>query len=238
MTISFRVEDYLPAGVEKQVCEPVVLPKGQMDNGIPASLVEMTVGDHDPGDLDPAQRVAPSRPSFKPVPFGERRLRGRLRRRPQAAGLRAQARRLRGRVRARAPSRPPSSSARCASPTSRWGSGQAVHDLDERAADRTAATPSTSRATRRSSTRAPASGRASSSRSSRSASTPAARSSTRLPASGAWACSCSSTCGPASSPTAARRERERAAGEGGRRRPGQRPARSRRSGSASKPERL
>ena len=43
MTISFAVEEYLTSGVEKEVCEPIVLPKGQMGNGIAASLVEMTV---------------------------------------------------------------------------------------------------------------------------------------------------------------------------------------------------
>jgi len=46
MTISFQVEDYLPAGREKEICEPLALPKGQMGNGIPAALVEMTVDGH------------------------------------------------------------------------------------------------------------------------------------------------------------------------------------------------
>lgn len=45
MTLAFTVEDYLTAGTEKSICEPVVLPPGQMGNGIPASLVEMTVTD-------------------------------------------------------------------------------------------------------------------------------------------------------------------------------------------------
>ena len=45
MTISFRVDDYLAAGVEKQTFEPVFLPKNQMEEAIPASLIEMTVGD-------------------------------------------------------------------------------------------------------------------------------------------------------------------------------------------------
>ena len=45
MTISFRVEDYLAAGVERQIFEPVFLPKNQMEEAIPASLIEMTVGD-------------------------------------------------------------------------------------------------------------------------------------------------------------------------------------------------
>jgi hypothetical protein len=46
MTISFEVEDYLTKGREKEICEPLALPKGQMGNGIPASLVEMTVDGH------------------------------------------------------------------------------------------------------------------------------------------------------------------------------------------------
>jgi hypothetical protein len=47
MTLSFEVEEYLTKGVSKDVCEPVVLPKGQMGNGIAACLVEMTVKDGD-----------------------------------------------------------------------------------------------------------------------------------------------------------------------------------------------
>jgi hypothetical protein len=43
MTITFEVDEYLPAGVEKQIYEPVVLPKGQMGNGIAACRAEMTV---------------------------------------------------------------------------------------------------------------------------------------------------------------------------------------------------
>jgi hypothetical protein len=43
MTISFRVDDYLPSGVEKDVCEPIELPKGKKDEGIQACLCEMTV---------------------------------------------------------------------------------------------------------------------------------------------------------------------------------------------------
>lgn len=45
MTINFRVDDYLPSAIGKEICEPVVLAKSQMGEGIPASLVEMTVGD-------------------------------------------------------------------------------------------------------------------------------------------------------------------------------------------------
>ncbi len=43
MTITFQVDNYLPSGVEKSIYEPVVLPKGQMDNGIGACRAEMTV---------------------------------------------------------------------------------------------------------------------------------------------------------------------------------------------------
>ncbi len=45
MTISFTVDQYLPAGIEKHIYEPVVLPKSQMGNGIAACRAEMTVGD-------------------------------------------------------------------------------------------------------------------------------------------------------------------------------------------------
>jgi hypothetical protein len=43
MTITFQVDSYLPAGIEKRIYEPVLLPKGQMDNGIAACRAEMTV---------------------------------------------------------------------------------------------------------------------------------------------------------------------------------------------------
>lgn len=46
MTISFEVEEYFPAGREKEVCEPIELPKGEMGNAIPAALAEMTVDGH------------------------------------------------------------------------------------------------------------------------------------------------------------------------------------------------
>jgi hypothetical protein len=44
MTISFQVDAYLPSAIEKLIYEPVVLPKGQMGNGIAACRAEMTVG--------------------------------------------------------------------------------------------------------------------------------------------------------------------------------------------------
>jgi len=46
MTISFKVDEYLPAGREKEVCEAITLPKGQLGNGIPAALAEMTIDGH------------------------------------------------------------------------------------------------------------------------------------------------------------------------------------------------
>ena len=43
MTITFQVDNYMPAAIEKSIYVPVVLPKGQMDNGIGACRAEMTV---------------------------------------------------------------------------------------------------------------------------------------------------------------------------------------------------
>jgi len=71
MTISFRVADYLAAGVEKQIFEPVYLPKNQMDEAVPASLIEMTVGDIT-REIWIQRSESPDGPSFKPVPFGDR----------------------------------------------------------------------------------------------------------------------------------------------------------------------
>ena len=45
MTMNFQVEEFLTAGREEEVCQPIELPKGQKDNGIAASLITMTVGD-------------------------------------------------------------------------------------------------------------------------------------------------------------------------------------------------
>jgi hypothetical protein len=44
MTIRFQVDDYLPSGVEKDIYEPIELPKGKMGEGIAACRAEMTVG--------------------------------------------------------------------------------------------------------------------------------------------------------------------------------------------------
>jgi hypothetical protein len=43
MTITFQVDRYLPSAIEKSIYEPIVLPKGQMGNGIAACRAEMTV---------------------------------------------------------------------------------------------------------------------------------------------------------------------------------------------------
>ena len=43
MTITFQVDQYLPSAIEKSIYEPIVLPKGQMGNGIAACRAEMTV---------------------------------------------------------------------------------------------------------------------------------------------------------------------------------------------------
>jgi hypothetical protein len=71
MTIRFRVEDYLASGIEKQVFEPVVLPKGQMDNAIAASLIQLSVGDTT-RDLWFQRSESFEGPAFRPVAFGDR----------------------------------------------------------------------------------------------------------------------------------------------------------------------
>ena len=71
MTISFRVADYLAAGVEKQTFEPVFLPKNQMEEAIPASLIEMTVGDIT-REIWIQRGESPDGSTYKPVPFGDR----------------------------------------------------------------------------------------------------------------------------------------------------------------------
>lgn len=42
---SFRVDEYLPNGVERTVCDPLVMGPGKAAEGIPAALVEMRVKD-------------------------------------------------------------------------------------------------------------------------------------------------------------------------------------------------
>ena len=43
VSMSFGVEQYLLKGVEREICEPVVLPRGQMGNGLAASQVELAI---------------------------------------------------------------------------------------------------------------------------------------------------------------------------------------------------
>jgi hypothetical protein len=72
VTIAFRVDEYLPKGVAKEICEPVVLPRGQMGNGIAASLVSLTVlgTDGKPVTRDFYIRRSPSyEPTWKTVEF-------------------------------------------------------------------------------------------------------------------------------------------------------------------------
>ena len=71
MTISFRVDDYLPAAVEEHVFEPVYLPKGKMDDGIPACKLKMTVGDVT-RDIWLSRSESSEAPSFQTEAFGDR----------------------------------------------------------------------------------------------------------------------------------------------------------------------
>lgn len=71
MTIGFRIEDYLPAGVEKQIFQPVFLSKEQMDQGIAAARVELTVGDQTQ-EVWLQRSESLDKPLFTPVPFGDR----------------------------------------------------------------------------------------------------------------------------------------------------------------------
>ncbi len=71
MTIGFRVDDYLPKGVQKQIFEPVYLPKAQMEEAIAAALLELTVGDTT-REIWIQRSEGLDTPAFKPVPFGDR----------------------------------------------------------------------------------------------------------------------------------------------------------------------
>ena len=93
MTITFEVDQYLPSAVEKSIYEPIVLPKGQMGNGIAACRAEMTV-DGQTKEVWVSRSVDLDPPPPLTVRFRDSDLPDRLRRRSQAAGLRAQARRL------------------------------------------------------------------------------------------------------------------------------------------------
>lgn len=46
MTLSFRADQLVPSGRTRTVCEPVTLSKADLNNGIPACEVRMTVGNH------------------------------------------------------------------------------------------------------------------------------------------------------------------------------------------------
>jgi hypothetical protein len=71
MTISFRVDDYLPAGVEREIFEPIVLPKNQMEEAIPATLLALTVGDHT-SEVWLQRNESLDAPAFKSVTVGDR----------------------------------------------------------------------------------------------------------------------------------------------------------------------
>ncbi len=76
MTLLFEVDDYLPSGVETPICEPVLLPPGQLGNGIPASLVALSIPDpEDPSKVETKEfylrRSATLEPVWKTVTFGD-----------------------------------------------------------------------------------------------------------------------------------------------------------------------
>jgi len=71
MTIGFQLQEFLPAGVEKQIFQPVFLPKGQMDEGIAACRVELTVGDQTQ-EIWLQRSESLDKPSFRQVAFGDR----------------------------------------------------------------------------------------------------------------------------------------------------------------------
>ena len=71
MTITFELDKYLPAGIEKRIYHPVVLPKGQMGNGIAACRAEMTVnGETKELWLSRSENLDP--PPARLVTFGEK----------------------------------------------------------------------------------------------------------------------------------------------------------------------
>ena len=100
MTITFQVDQYLPSAIEKPIYEPIVLPKGQMGNGIAACRAEMTV-DGQTKEVWLSRSVSLDPPAAADRHVPRLGLRDHVRRRSQAAGLRAQARRLRHGLRAR-----------------------------------------------------------------------------------------------------------------------------------------
>ncbi len=71
VTIGFQVEDYLPSGVEKPIFVPLFLSKGEMEQAVPACLVELTVGDQS-REVWIQHSEALDKPVFRPVPMGDR----------------------------------------------------------------------------------------------------------------------------------------------------------------------
>ena len=172
MTITFQVDQYLPSAIEKPIYEPIVLPKGQMGNGIAACRAEMTVdGQTKEIWLSRSENLDP--PAAPDRPVSRLGLPARLRRRSQAAGLRAQARRLRHGLRARHragdPLREPGSPDRQVG----WHQGPAAQDLDEPPARPSRLHVLSSRTISACATRTPGSSRGSFSRSFRWPPTPA-----------------------------------------------------------------
>ena len=71
MSINFQVAEYLPSAVEQRIFQPVFLPGNQMDQAVPACLVELTV-DGKTEEVWIQQSEALDKPVFRPVPFGSR----------------------------------------------------------------------------------------------------------------------------------------------------------------------
>lgn len=70
VTINFQLEEYLPAGIERQIFVPLVLPKSQMDAAIPASRFELTVGGKSK-EFWIQRKESLDSPSFQPVVVGD-----------------------------------------------------------------------------------------------------------------------------------------------------------------------
>ncbi|WP_165226642.1 cytochrome c biogenesis protein ResB [Aquisphaera insulae] len=71
MFINFRVDDYLPSGVERRIYEPVYLPKAQMDQAIPAALLELSTGDAT-REVWVRRDDSTEAPAFQPIQLGDR----------------------------------------------------------------------------------------------------------------------------------------------------------------------
>jgi hypothetical protein len=68
MTIRFSVDEYLAAGVERDVFVPIELPAGKLDQGIAACRLEMTVG-HETKEIWLRRSVTLERPRPEVVSF-------------------------------------------------------------------------------------------------------------------------------------------------------------------------